>query len=340
MFGMRFIRTQPTQYVIQYRNGQPVREGAGLSFFYFSPTASLVLVPTASEEIPFIFHEVTADFQEITIQGQATYRVADPRKLAGLLNYALDANGNYVSEDPRKLSSRLVNQIQVLLRAQVQGLSLRNALGAGDNLVLKVRSEINQDPTVTTMGLEILGLSILAIKPQPETARALEAEVRERLLREADQAVYERRNAAVNQERGIKENELATEVAVENKKRQIREAQMDAERAVQQKKRQMREEEMATQIGLEEQKKSLVSLATGNAKEEADAKAYSLAAVVKVFAGVDAKVLQALTSAGMEPAQLMALAFRDIADGADKIGQLNLSPDLLREIMKVQPAKG
>ncbi|HVK55265.1 MAG TPA: SPFH domain-containing protein [Burkholderiales bacterium] len=337
---MRFIRTQPTQYVIQYRNGKPVREGAGLSFFYFSPTASLVLVPTASEEIPFIFHEVTADFQEITIQGQVTYRVADPRKLAGLLNYALDAKGSYVSDDPKKLSSRLVNQIQVLLRAQVQGLSLRNALGAGDNLVLKVRSEINQDPTVAAMGLEILGLSILAIKPQPETARALEAEVREKLLREADQAVYERRNAAVNQERGIKENELATEVAVENKKRQIREAQMDAERAVQQKKRQMREEEMATQIGLEEQKKSLVSLATENAKEEADAKAYSLAAVVKVFAGVDAKVLQALTSAGMEPAQLMALAFRDIADGAGKIGQLNLSPDLLREIMKVQPAKG
>jgi len=36
----------------------------------------------------------------------------------------------------------------------------------------------------------------------------------------------------VEQERGIKENELQTEVAVETKKRQIRETQMDAERAV------------------------------------------------------------------------------------------------------------
>jgi hypothetical protein len=29
----------------------------------------------------------------------------------------------------------------------------------------------------------------------------------------------------------------------------------------------------------------------------------------------------------------MALAFRELADNANKIGQLNVSPDLLREIM-------
>ena len=33
------------------------------------------------------------------------------------------------------------------------------------------------------LGLEVLGLSILAIKPAPETARALEAETREKLFR-------------------------------------------------------------------------------------------------------------------------------------------------------------
>lgn len=336
MFGIRFIRTQPTQYVIQYQNGKVVREGTGLSFFYFSPTTSLVLIPTESEDIPFIFHEVTSDFQEITVQGQLTYRISNPKKLASLLNYALDAKGSYVSEDPKKLSPRLINQTQVLLRTHVQEMPLRQALGASDALVLKVRNGINQDATVTATGVEVLSFSILAIKPQPETARALEAEVREKLLREADQAIYERRNAAVDQERAIKENELATEVALENKKRQIREAQMDAERAVQQKKRQMREEEMSTQIGLEQQKKTLVSLATENTKQEADAKAYSVAALMKVFAGVDAKVLQALTTAGMDPAQLMALAFRDLAEGANKIGQLNLSPDLLREIMNTK----
>ena len=62
---------------------------------------------------------------------------------------------------------------------------------------------------------------MLAVKPKPETAKALEAEAREALLRRADEAIYTRRNAAVEQERMIKENELATEIAVENKKHQI-----------------------------------------------------------------------------------------------------------------------
>jgi hypothetical protein len=33
----------------------------------------------------------------------------------------------------------------------------------------------------------------------------------------------------------------------------------------------------------------------------------------------------------------MALAFRDLAENAGKIGQLNVSPDLLREML--QPAR-
>ena len=55
--------------------------------------------------------------------------------------------------------------------------------------------------------------------------------------------------------------------------------------------------------------------------------------MMKAFAASDAKVLQALASVGMQPGQLLALAFRDLADNAAKIGQLNVSPDLLREIM-------
>src|SRR5258708_4103398 len=35
MFGLRFIKVQPTTYVLQYRGGKVVREGLGLSFFYY-----------------------------------------------------------------------------------------------------------------------------------------------------------------------------------------------------------------------------------------------------------------------------------------------------------------
>ena len=45
---------------------------------------------------------------------------------------------------------------------------------------------------------------MLAIKPKRHTARALEAEAREALLRRADEAIYSRRNSAVEQERARK----------------------------------------------------------------------------------------------------------------------------------------
>lgn len=339
MFGYRFIKAQPTQYVIQYRGGRPRREGAGLSFFYFAPTSSLVLVPTASSNEPFIFQEVTQDFQEITIQGQVTYRIADPKRTAMLLNFALDTRGRYVSEDPEKLKQRLIDQVQVAMRAELRRLTLQQAVSQGEALVARITPVLSQHPTVEALGLELLGLSVLAIKPTPETARALEAEAREALLRRSDEAVYSRRNAAVEQERAIKENELQTEIAVEAKQRQIQEARIEAERALQERRRQIESETMAGKVALERQNRELVALAAANAREEADAKAYGISAVMGAFAGSDAKVLQALASVGMKPNQLMALAFRDIAENAGKIGQLNISPDLLSEIMQPQARK-
>lgn len=33
MFGIRFIKSQPTVHLMQFRAGKVVREGSGLSFF-------------------------------------------------------------------------------------------------------------------------------------------------------------------------------------------------------------------------------------------------------------------------------------------------------------------
>jgi len=334
MFGIRFIKVQPTTHLLQYRSGKIERSGVGLAFFYFAPTTSLVAVPIASTDALFIFNEVTGDFQEVSIQGQVTYRIADPQKLSQLLNFTLDQTGrNYVSDDPQKLSQRVINVTKVLTRAELQTLPLRDALRASDALVSSVFNGLRLSEEISSLGLEVLGLSVLAITPTPETARALEAEAREKLLLQADEAIYKRRNSAVEQERAIKENELNTEIAVENKKRQIREAQMDAERAVQEKQHQLKEADMLAKISLEEKNKDLVALAAENSRTRADAKAYGLSAALKALDGTDAKVLQALASVGMKPDQLMAVAFQEIAQRADKIGQLNISPDLLRQLL-------
>lgn len=334
MFGIRFIKVQPTTYLLQYRKGQLVREGAGLAFFYYGPTTSLVAVPTASTEVPFIFEETSADFQTVTIQGQITYRVAEPKKLAALMNFTLAAGGGaYESDDPEKLPQRLINIVNVHARAQIQRLPLRQAVRESDALVEALRPKLAAAPEIAALGLEILGFSVLAIKPTPETARALEAETREQLLKEADDAIFRRRNAAVENERAIKENELNTENAVELKKRQIRETKMDADRAVQEKQRLLREAEMAASVALEQKKKELVELSALNARGEADARAYGIEATMKALGTGDARILTALANAGMKPEQLIAVAFQEIAGRADKIGQLNISPELLRELM-------
>jgi hypothetical protein len=90
---------------------------------------------------------------------------------------------------------------------------------------------------------------------------------------------------------------------------------------------------MAASVALEEKKKELVGLTAQNTKAEADARAYGIEATMKALGTADAKVLQALVNSGMKPEQLIAVAFQEIAGRADKIGQLNISPDLLRELM-------
>ncbi|MGF7144847.1 regulator of protease activity HflC (stomatin/prohibitin superfamily) [Anaerotaenia torta] len=335
MFGFGFIKFQPSEYVLKYRSGAIVKEGAGLSFYYYAPRTSIVVVPVGSTDVPFIFEEVTSDFQTVTVQGQITFRVVDQKKIAGLLNYTLDMKGKgYASDDPQKLPQRVINIVRVLTKKTLEGLPLKDAIKSSEALAKGILNEISENEEINRLGIEILGLSILAILPNKETARALEAQAREQILKKADEAIYERRNASIEQERRVKENEFNTEIAIENKKKQVRETQIEAERAVQQKQNQLREEQMNFDTTLEEKRKDLIELTVQNSRAEADAKAYELSAVMKSFEGMNPNVIQSLASIGMQPSQLIAIAFQELAEKAGKIGQLNISPDLLQELMK------
>ena len=50
-------------------------------------------------------------------------------------------------------------------------------------------------------------------------------------------------------------------------------------------------------------------------------------------------LLETLATSGMKPEQLIAFAFHELAGNAEKIGQLNISPDLLRELLTPQPVR-
>jgi regulator of protease activity HflC (stomatin/prohibitin superfamily) len=310
-----YLKAAPTAWVMQFKSGKLKREGAGLSFFYWAPTTTLVQVPLASSDVPFAFNEVTADFQALTVQGQLTYRVAEPKKLAGLLDYTVNAAGTYRSEDPSKLEERLVNTAQVLTRAATQTMSLKQALVSSDKVEQQVVAALKKAEAVTSLGVEVLAVSILSVRPTPEMGRALEAEAREALQRKSDEAIYDRRNAAVEGERRIKESELATEVMVEEKKRHIR------------------EKKMAADIAIELERAKLIEAKVENDQKAADSQSYALEATLKPIRTLDWKTLQALSAGGGDPAVMIGLAFRELAENAQKIGELNISPDLLRTLL-------
>lgn len=315
MFGIRYFKASPTTFVLQYRNGHVEREGTGLSFFYFAPNSTLVAIPVGSTDVPFIFNEITSDFQSVTMQGHLTFRVAEPRKLAELLDYSLLSNGAYKSDDPDKLPLRITHATQNAVRTEIQSRVLKAALVEGEAIAARVQGVLAISPALAALGVELLGFSILAIKPLPETAKALEAEARERLLRQADDALYARRNNAVELERTIRENELKTEVAVQTKQREIEETRL------------------AGQIALEVQRRELVQTEAANSKTRADAQAYGVEATLKPLTALDPKSLQVLAARSVDPRLLVAMAFQDIAANAAKVGNLNISPDLLETLM-------
>jgi len=287
-----------------------------LSFFYFAPSSTLVSVPVGSTDVPFIFNEVTADFQAVTVQGHLTFRVVDPRKLAELLDYSLSANGSFSTDDPDKLPLRITHAAQTATRAEIQSRPLRTVLIEAETIARGVGTALGASPTLGALGVEVLGFSILAIKPMPETAKALEAEARERLLREADDAIYSRRNNAVEQERTIRENELNTEVAVQAKQREIEETRL------------------AGQIALEQERRQLVTTEAENSRTRADAQAYAVEATIKPLAALDPKSLQVLAARSVDPRLLVAMAFQEIAANATKVGNLNISPELLDSLLQ------
>jgi hypothetical protein len=310
-----YVKIPATHYALHFQQGRIRHEGPGLSFFYYSPSATIVSVPIGSTDAPFAFVESSADFQSVTVQGQLTYRVVDPKKVASLLDFSLGKNGQYLGDGPQKLQERLVKSAQVAAKAVTQRIGLREVLTSSTAIGNEVEDALKSSEAITSLGVEILDLAVISMKPTPEMAKALEAEAREALQRKSDEAIYARRNAAVEQERRIKESELNTEIAVEEKKRQIREAQMAAD------------------IAIEEQRAQLVDQKVANERKDADSRAYALDKTIKAIETADWKKLMLLSSGGFDARQMIAMAFQELAGNAQKIGELNISPDLLQGLI-------
>ena len=335
MLGIQYFKADSSTFVIKTVNGKIRKQGKGLSFFYNVATASIVAVPVNAQEAPFIFKLLTADFQAVTVQGQITYRVFNPEKMAEMLNFNLKKDGQtYVSEDPLKLSDRVVRIVQSIVQNKVQETGLREALKLGRSLVTLIKEQLAGDCPLDALGIDLLDVSISAVQPTPETVRALEAEAREEILKEADDAIYDRRKSAVEQERTIREAELQTELSVQQKEQEIEESRIRNERTIQRGQAETERERLQSEIEAETQRKDLVNLNAENSRQEADAEAYAITARMKAFRELPVENLKAMALIKMQPEQLMAMAFESLAQNAGKIGELNITPDIFGQMLK------
>jgi SPFH domain / Band 7 family len=315
MLGIRFIKTPPTTFTLQFKNGTVVRKGTGLSFFYFAPHSSLVQINQSSIDVPFVFEDNTSDYQDVTIQGQLTYRIVDAEKLATVMDFTIDGMGRYLSDDPERLRERLVQIVQVRAHAFAQKQTLQSILTMSAELSADLLDGLRQSEITQMLGVEILTLAVLSVKATPEMSKAMQADARERLLVKADEAVFARRNIAIELERQIKENELNTERVIEEKRSEVRKAQMQAD------------------ISIENQRSELVEKQTDNQRKLASVQTEIFQATLDAMKGSDWKTIMA-ASGGGDARHIMAIAFEQLAQNAERIGRLDISPDLLRSLIE------
>jgi hypothetical protein len=296
MFGIGHFKGQPTDFIIQYVSGRIKRSGPGLAFYYWQYNTQIVAIPTSSTDAAFVFKEITSNYQEVTIQGQLTYRIRDPQRAAELLNLRISPDtAKHVTEDLKVLAQRITNVVQLETRAEIARRSLEDAIRDSQVLASEVAGRARSGTAMSSFGVELLSLYFLSVRPTPEMAKALEADYREALLRKADQSIYARRAAAVDEERTIKEKELGSEVA------------------------------------LEQQRKDLIVLQGNNALQVAQNRGAALEREAQSKAKAAEMELAVVRS--LEPKTLLALALRDLGQNAGKVGNLTITSEMLASLL-------
>lgn len=378
---MRFKKFNPNEYVMVVKKGQVVKEGLGLSVLFNELSTSIMVVPSTAFDGEFAFDElVTSDYQSVCVQGVTTFMITDYAKAAKMLDFAYTPQvkmSDKIFDAVESLENRINNIIKAIVIREVSRKDVRAVLRISDEMAKAIQESLSSDDSISKLGVSVVSVNILGITPRPETRKALEAAAREEILREQDDAIYKRRNAAIEQERIIKENEINTEIAVAEKEKEKEEKEQEMKQYVQkceldmrmeaeereqqmklramqaelsmeserqekeyalremavQKKIQIDNQDMAGKIELEKMNKEFTELSAANEKTKADIKAYAAEALVKAYNNINPAILESCAMAQMEPGALMAKAFMNIGENAEKIGSLNMTPDLLQSIV-------
>lgn len=312
---VRHLRGSTTAHVEQIRNGATVRAGVGASFWFRPLSAVLNEVPVDDRELPLLFHAHTSDFQDVTVQATVTYRVTEPGLAAGRIDFSLDPEtGRWRGAPLEQVAALLTESAQQYAIDLLAALDLAAALAGGVAPVrLAIAEGLAADERLSSTGITVVGVRVVAVRPEPEVERALRTPTREQVQQEADRATFERRAVAVERERAIGENELQTQIELAR-----REQQLVAQRGANAR-REAEEQAAAGAVAAEAEARRTVTIA------EAQAESTRLAGAARG----EAEAAHVAAYADAPTAALLALAAQELAANLPAIDTLVLTPDLV-----------
>ncbi|HVM14727.1 MAG TPA: SPFH domain-containing protein [Egibacteraceae bacterium] len=309
------LRGAPTAHVRHWRRGRLAHDGVGQSFWFRPLSAVLAEVPVDDRELPLLVHGRTADFQDVAVQCAVTFRIADPAAAAARIDFAIDpTTGQWRAAPLEQLGGLLGELAQQHVVDLVAGLPLLDALTEGlPKVRARVAGALAADERLAATGVHVVDVRVTALRPEPEVERALQTPTREHVQQQADRATFERRALAVESERAIAENELATQLELA-----------------------VREEQLVAQRGANERRRATESGAASQIEAEAEAQCLRLSAQARAdgiravgAAEADAEGARLAAAATVDVDVLLALAARQLAENLPEIGALTITPDLL-----------
>ncbi|MGN5734606.1 SPFH domain-containing protein [Arthrobacter psychrochitiniphilus] len=315
----------PTGYAIHLQKGTVRHEGVGQAFWFRPASSVLSEVPVDDQELPTLFHAITRDHQDVSVQANVTYRFSDPVSVASRLDFALQPGGASTAAGREQVATIIGQLCQSHAIDQIAATTLAQSLERGvSELRTLLTGALQANARLQSTGIEILGVQVLAVRPESDVERALQTPVREQLQAEADRAVYERRAVAVERERTISENEMASKIELA-----------------------ARRENLVAQEGAnarrEAQEQAAANLIKAHAEAErqgigATSEASSLRLIGEATAAREAATMEVYKN--MDQATLLALAFREAAASLPNINNLTITPDILSGVLAglFQPA--
>ena len=230
--SIMYKKFQPCDYIMLIKGGKVVKQGMGLTVLCDNMRTNILAVPATAFDGAFAFDDiVTADYQTVCVQGAITYMITDFEQATGMADFGYERNYKEKQVTAMNLlCKRISNVLKAIVIREVCKRDVRQIIKLADEMAGIIMNALKDDEVIRKLGVEVLTVNVLGVGTKPETRKALEAAAREQILKEQDDAIYMRRNAAIEQERLIKENELETEIKVAEKEKEKQDKKQEIKR--------------------------------------------------------------------------------------------------------------